>query len=71
MLAIRDPFANFIQRPLSPTRLVCAEDVVQVAAEQLASVLQVLLGIGLGGGDGLEGFVENGSRSSHQSPNRR
>ena len=34
--------------------------VVQVALEQRAGVLEVLFGVGFGGGDGLEGFVEDG-----------
>ena len=36
----------------------------QMALEQLAGVLQILLGVGLGGGDGLEGFVEDGDNAA-------
>lgn len=42
--------------PLTPRR----ENRLQVAFKQGASVLEVLFGVGSGGGDAVEGFVEDG-----------
>ena len=50
---------DLTQRPLYPPFAALSEDGVDVALEEGASVLEVLLGVGLGGGDALERFVED------------
>ncbi|MCY1553852.1 hypothetical protein D9M68_903780 [compost metagenome] len=55
--AIHDGLTSIFNTHQRPS---CVEYVCQGAREQLAGVLQVLLGVGLGDGDALEGFVEDG-----------
>ena len=49
-------FQLFVAPPLTPLR----ENGLQVAFKQGAGVLEVLFGVGFGGGDAVEGFVEDG-----------
>ena len=38
----------------------CFKKFLEMAFEQSASILEILFGVGFGGGEGLEGFVEQG-----------
>ena len=44
---------------LHPTLAALGEDGLQVAFEESAGVLEVLFGVGFGGGDALKRFVED------------
>ena len=61
-----DPLAStgcdrdFVQRLLHPPLTPLRENGLQVTFKQGAGVLEVLFGVGLGGGDAVEGFVEDG-----------
>jgi len=59
MSAICNFFAHIAQLLRYPSLTALSEDGLQVAFEQDAGVLQVLFGIGLGGGDAVKRFVEN------------
>ncbi len=41
-----------------------SEGTLEVCLENLTGILQIFLGIGLGSGDALEGFVEDGDDSA-------
>ena len=48
-----------LQRLLLPPLAALSEDGLEVAIEEGAGVLEVLFGVGFGGGDALKRFVEN------------
>ena len=51
--------ADDAQRLLHPPRAALGEDGLEVAFEEGAGVLEVLFGVGFGGGDALKRFVED------------
>ena len=50
---------NFAKRLLHPPLAALGEDGLEVAFEEGAGVLEVLFGVGFGGGDALKRFVED------------
>ena len=48
------------QHCLHPTLALLCEHRLQITVENLPGILQILLGVGFGGGDTVKGFVENG-----------
>ena len=59
MLPRRDKFADFAKRLLHPPLAALGEDGLEVAFEEGAGVLEVLFGVGFGGGDARKRFVED------------
>ena len=55
----RRTFADIAKRLLHPPLAALGEDGLEVAFEEGAGVLEVLFGVGFGGGDALKRFVED------------
>src|ERR1039457_6199754 len=56
-------YANLFDCLLHPPRAALGEDGIQVAFKQGAGVLEVLFGVGFGGGDAVKRFVQNANDS--------
>ena len=59
MLAISDLVAYITESLLHPPLAALGEDGLEVAFKEGAGVLEVLFGVGFGGGDALKRFVED------------
>ena len=58
-VVLTDDRSRFAKRLLHPPLAALGEDGLEVAFEEGAGVLEVLFGVGFGGGDALKRFVEN------------
>ena len=59
MSAVQLTVAYLFKRLLHPPLAALGEDGLEVAFEEGAGVLEVLFGVGFGGGDALKRFVED------------
>ena len=59
LAAMSDESKDFPERLLHPPLAALGEDGLEVAFEEGAGVLEVLFGVGFGGGDALKRFVED------------
>ena len=60
--------SNLTQRLSLPCARFLQKNLTKPAVNQIASVLQALLGIGLGGGDARKRFVEDGDNGLSRDP---